>query len=322
MFNVIFKLLLLTIFWVQFSCTPIKTTSKALDEQSEGYIDAGNEVRLFYRIFGSGGDTVVVIHGGPGFTMDYFLHDLAPLANNHTLIFYDQRGTGRSTLVSDSVSLQANRYAEDLEAIRQHFNLNQFTLMGHSWGSAVVALYAANHPDKISKIIIVGGLPLQQHQLTEAFSKMEAGRDSNTLQKMRELREARRNNPANSEVCAAYYVLWFEPFFGNSSAANKSKGDLCAGTFESRKNKMDNVDRYTMASLGQWDWRSTLSQVKAPALVIHGTMDPLPLEGAKDWATVLPNARLLQLNDIGHFPYIEAPDRFFNAIDQFLRNNN
>jgi proline iminopeptidase len=318
MFNIVFKSLLL-ILLIQYSCTPIKTTRKVLDEQREGYIDAGNEVRLFYRILGTGGDTVVIIHGGPGFTMDYFLHDLAPLANNHTLLFYDQRGTGRSTLVSDSVSLHANRYAEDLETIRQHFNLNQFNLMGHSWGSAVVALYAASYPDRISKIIIVGGLPLQQHQLTEAFSRMEAGRDSIKLQKMSELREARRNDPANSEVCAAYYVLWFEPFFGNRSAANKSKGDFCAGTLESRQNKMNSVDRYTMASLGQWDWRSALSQVKAPTLVIHGTLDPLPLEGAKDWASVLPNARLLQLNDIGHFPYIEAPERFFKAVDQFLR---
>src|SRR5215216_1370401 len=70
----------------------------------EGYVDAGAGVRLFYRIVGTGRDTVVVLHGGPGFSMSYLAADLEPLAARHVLIFYDQRGTGGSTLVTDSTS--------------------------------------------------------------------------------------------------------------------------------------------------------------------------------------------------------------------------
>lgn len=321
MLRITLKSLLLILLLVQFGCTTTKKTPGLLPLVQEGYVEAGDGVRLFYRLLGSGPDTVVMIHGGPGLTMDYFLEDLAPLAANHTLLFYDQRGTGRSTLVNDSISLDAQRFSEDVEAIRRHFNLKRLTLMGHSWGAAVVALYAASHPERLSRLIIVGGLPLQQHQLTEAFGRLQASRDSTTTRHMQELREARRTDPANSEVCSAYYVLWFEPFYGNQNAINRSKGDFCAGTLESRLNKMNSVDLYTMASLGQWDWRSSLGQVMVPTLVIHGTLDPLPLEGARAWATVLPNARLLQLNGIGHFPYLEAPDRFFKAVNQFLRRN-
>ena len=68
-------------------------------EVREGFIAAGRGVELFYRALGSGGDTLVVLHGGPGFSMDYLIDDLTPLAERHTLIFYDQRGSGRSTLV-------------------------------------------------------------------------------------------------------------------------------------------------------------------------------------------------------------------------------
>jgi pimeloyl-ACP methyl ester carboxylesterase len=50
-------------------------------------------------------------------------------------------------------------------------------------------------------------------------------------------------------------------------------------------------------------------------------MDPLPLEGAKAWASVLPNAQLLLMDGVGHFPYVEVPERFFEAVDQFLRKN-
>lgn len=285
----------------------------------EGYVDAGSGVRLFYRMVGSGGDTVVVIHGGPGFTMDYFLDDLAPLRENHTLLFYDQRGTGRSSLVSDSAALDGQRFAEDLEAVRSHFGLERLTMLGHSWGAGVAALYAARYPERVGRILIVGGIPLQQGPLTQAFQELAAGRDSTTRRQMQVRREARLANPGDASACRAYYVLWFKPFFGDPAMMSRSKGDFCAGTPESLRNKMQSVDRFTSASLGEWDWRPALRQVAAPTLVIHGTRDPLPLEGARGWAATLPNSRLLLLEGVGHFPYLEVPEQFFDAVDEFLR---
>lgn len=91
---------------------------------------------------GSGPDTLVVIHGGPGFTMDYLAADLEPLAEHHTLLFNDQRGTGRSTLVTDSAALDAQRFVDDLEALRRHLSLGSVNLLGHSWGAAIAALLA------------------------------------------------------------------------------------------------------------------------------------------------------------------------------------
>jgi len=67
----------------------------------EVFVSTPDGVRLFTRVVGSGADTIIVLHGGPGFTLDYLAADLEPLAARHTLIFYDQRGAGRSTLISD-----------------------------------------------------------------------------------------------------------------------------------------------------------------------------------------------------------------------------
>lgn len=314
------KIFLLLLLPILCGCKTKKSTRALLDSAQEGYVEAGGGVRLFYRLLGAGPDTLVMIHGGPGFTMDYFLEDLAPLAEHHALLFYDQRGAGRSTLTSDSISLDAQRFVEDVEAIRKHFGIGRLKLFGHSWGSAVVALYAMRYPEQLSQIIIVGALPLQQYQLIDAFKQMEANRDSTTLRRMRELRAARLADPGNSEPCTAYYTLWFQPFFGNHKA-KPSKGDFCAGTLESRRNKMLSVDKFTMASLGQWDWRLPLSKVKVPALVIHGTMDPLPSGGAKAWSSSMPNCDLVLLDGIGHFPYLEVPDLFFQKVNEFLQKN-
>lgn len=275
-------------------------------------------MRLFYRMVGTGRDTVVVLHGGPGLSMDYFADDLTPLAERHALLFYDQRGTGRSTLVSDSAALDGQRFAEDLEAVRRHFGIGRLTLLGHSWGAGVAALYAARYPERVGRLLVVGPIPARRAELEEAFAALDARRDSVTRRRMQEWRQARRADPGDAAACRAYYVLWFSAFYGDPAAAGRSKGDFCAGSPEARRNKIASVDRFVAASLGAWDWLPSLRALTAPALVIHGTADPLPVPSARQWAAALPNGRLLLLQGVGHFPYVEVPERFFAAVEEFL----
>jgi pimeloyl-ACP methyl ester carboxylesterase len=117
-----------------------------------------------------------------------------------------------------AAALDAQRFAEDLEALRAHFGLGRLTILGHSWGAAVAALYASRFPDNVGQPIIVAG--------------------------------------------------------------------------------------------------ASLRGVSARALIVSGTADVL--SGERDWAAALPNARLLVLDGVGHFPYLEAPARFFPAMDTFL----
>ena len=285
----------------------------------QGFVDAGGGVRLFYRIVGTGGDTVVVLHGGPGFSMGYLAADLEPIAARHVLLFYDQRGTGRSTLVTDSTSLDAQRFADDLEAVRRQFRLRRLTLLGHSWGAGVAALYAGRHPERVGRLIIVDGISVRRTHHTRGAETLDARRDSTTQRRLRELGAARLANVGDARACRAYYDLWFLATFEDSAAARRSRGDFCAGTPEALANKVRSVDRFTLRSLGEWDWRPALRAVAAPALVIRGTADHVPLESAREWATALPDGRLLELDGSGHFPYLEVPDRFFAAVEAFLQ---
>jgi proline iminopeptidase len=300
---------------------PSTRRSQSAPPVREGYVEAGDGVRLFYRLVGAGRDTLVVIHGGPGFNMEYFARDLTPLAANHTLLFYDQRGSGRSTLVSDSAALTGERFADDLEAIRTHFGLERLNLLAHSWGPGVVALYAPRYEARLGRLLILDPVPLRFRQLAEAFGKLDSSRPADERERMEKWMNARRADPGNATACHEYYALWFRPFFADPSVMSRSKGDFCAGTAEARRNKILSVDRFLLASLGDWDWRASVRGVTAPTLIIHGTVDPLPLAGAREWAATLPNARLLLLEDIGHFPYLEAPEPFFNAADAFLRGS-
>ena len=299
---------------------PGATRASAQRVEREGYVDAGSGVRLFYRLLGTGGDPVVLIHGGPGFTSDYLADDMAPLARTWSVFIYDQRGIGKSTLVSDAAGLAAQRYVEDLEAIRKHLGLEQLTLLGHSWGAAPAALYAMQYPQRVRRMILVGTIPFRRSELAAAFEKMAAGRDSVTQRRMAELSAIRKANPSDLSACQEYYRLWFTPFFAARSAADRMQGNVCAGSPASLENKPF-VDQFTFPSLGDWDWTTSLSTAIAPTLIIHGELDPLPIESARKWATTMPNARLVELKGIGHFPHVEAPEAFFEAVRRFLEGD-
>jgi len=283
----------------------------------ESFIDAGNGVKLYYRVVGKGNEPVVLINGGPGFTSDYLADDLTTMSRNHSLLVYDQRGIGRSTLVSDATALAAQRYVEDLEAIRTHLGLERLTLLGHSWGVVPATLYAMQHPQRVRRLILVATIPAERSGLDRAFQAMAAARDGATLRRMEELSRIRQVNPDDLVACREYYKLWFTPFFGAGNAPSRMKGNVCAGSAASLKNKQ-NVDKFTFASLGNWDWTTSLSSAVVPTLLIHGDRDPLPIESARRWAAAMPDARLLELKGIGHFPYVEAPEAFFAAVDRFL----
>jgi proline iminopeptidase len=293
-------------------------SSKTPLSQREGYVDAGAGVRLFYRVLGAAPDTIIVLHGGPGLSLAYLADDLAPLAARHTLVLYDQRGAGHSTLVADSVALSAERFVEDLEAVRRHFGMARTRLLGHSWGAGLAALYAIRYPERVERMLLVGAMPPTRRGLVGAFSALGTKRDSAGQRRLRETRAAWRADPGNAAACRAYYVEWFQPFFADPAMLGRTRGDFCAGTPEALRNTVASVGRYTFASLGDWDWRPALRGVRARTLVLQGRADVFPPESAHEWIAALSDARLLLFDGVGHFPYLEAPERFAAAVDAFM----
>lgn len=288
-------------------------------EQREGFLEAGGAVRLFYRVLGAPRrDTIVVLHGGPGFSSAYIADDFAPFAARYTLIFYDQRGAGRSTLVSDSAALSGERFVDDLEAVRQHFALRRATLLGHSWGAGVAAMYAIRYPERVERLLLVGPMSPMRSGLAQVFAAINAGRDSAGRHRLREVRTAWYADTGSAVRCRAFQAEWFRPFVPEPAVLLRTRGDFCAGTPDALRNAEGRVGRFTMASLGDWDWRPALTVVSARTLVLQGSADVFPPESAREWAAALPDARVLLLDEVGHFPYLEAPDRFGAALDAFM----
>ncbi|WP_428262489.1 alpha/beta fold hydrolase [Haliangium sp.] len=292
------------------------TTTPAV---AEGSVPGADGDPLVYRKVGSGPSSVVIINGGPGLDMDWYVADLAPLTRTHTLIFYDQRGSGRSGLPEDPATITLDAHARDLEALRQGLGLDRVILWAHSFGPAIAARYAIAHPERVARMIFVGPIPPRAGSFGEVYSANLAARAGEAKHAhMNELSATWADAPDPVAVCREYWRLAMPPRVADPASVTRMKIDPCAPSAEAMRYSLRHTQPNTWASMGDWDWRAELAGVPAPTLIIHGHDELIPMEMVEEWVTSLPDARILRVPACGHFPYVEQPDIAFPAMNEFL----
>ncbi|HEX2205405.1 MAG TPA: alpha/beta hydrolase [Longimicrobium sp.] len=285
---------------------------------ADGYLAGADGVRLHYRVVGTGPDTVVVLHGGPGLEMGYLTADLAPLAHGRTLIYYDQRGGGRSQGSLDPAFVGVDRQVADLEAVRAHFGLEKMSLVGHSWGALLAGLYARQHADRLERLVLLNPAPVSAAYWAEFDATIAARAGDAANARMMALIGRWIDGTADRAACEEYLTLRFATYFTDPAKVGALRGAWCDVPEEVARVLLP-VHLTIMATLGDFDLRGTLGHVAAPTLVVHGTGDAVPFASSRDYADAIPGARLLVLDGVGHFPWMEDPVPFFTAVNQFLR---
>ncbi len=157
---------------VPLSCSGTESDARVRNvyPQQEGFVDA-NGVMLYYLILGRG-EPLVVMHGGPGASHDYFLPYLLPLARHNRVVFIDERGSGRSQKLADPAGYTIENMVEDLEAARKALNLGKINLLGHSYGGALVQAYALKYQQNLQHLIL-GSTWSSTAAMNEVFVRMK-----------------------------------------------------------------------------------------------------------------------------------------------------
>jgi len=286
----------------------------------EGFVTTADSVRLFYRVVGSARDTIVAIHGGPGVDLESIYGDFARLARRHTVIFYDQRGTGRSDL-PDKAHLTAERQIADLEAIREHFKLGRMTLIAHSYGPLLAATYAIAHPDRVRRMVLLAPVPPRQGDLWARFRQTMAARMDSTMRAQLADAGRRLAEPDGDAraACRAYWSTALRPrMYEPDRSLPLLKSDLCASDPRGIRYGLTVTNGAVMATYGDWDIRPQLRTLAIPTLIVHGEEDAIPMDLVAEWASALPNARLVRVPRAAHMVYAERPDVVWPEIETFL----
>ncbi len=263
-------------------------------------------VTLFERRVGEG-PPVIVLHGGPGADHGYLLPGFDTLALGRELVYYDQRGGGRSPVARD-VPVGWREHVADLEALRQLWALDRLVILGYSWGGLLAQLYATEHPDRVERLALVCPAPSWRAARDE-FERRFAERSlaPELMAERRALRESglRERDPRAYE--RRLFELAVVPYFYDRAKAR----DLTPFRVVGR------TQQEVWRSLNDYDLRPALRRLRVPAFVLHGEYDPIPIEASRETAALL-GAEFHALDRCGHCPHVERLEDFRRLLDAFL----
>jgi proline iminopeptidase len=289
---------------------PPPALKESVVPSEEGFIDAEGGAKLYYRKVGAGPVTIIA-------PLDYIFHDeLQQFADIATVVTYDPRNRGRSNRV-DVQSMSASQDVRDLEAVRAQLKIGKFMPIGYSYLGKVVLMYAAAHPDHVRRVVQLGPAGNVPDTAPPQSSNQELGVPETDLAKLTALSAATPKASAQ-ELCEAQWNVSRYRYVGNPAHASRLVSP-CA--FENER-----MESFGAAFAVLWPTvqqpmsDEDVKKITMPVLTIHGTKDRnSPYRSGREWAQVLPDARLFTIEGGAHASWADDPVAVYGAIRHFLR---
>lgn len=252
----------------------------------------------------------MLCHGGPG-----AYDDLGPAAamieDLATVHRYDQRGCGRSRR---DLPYDLATYLADLDSLREHWGYDSWIVGGHSWGANLALAYALRYPHRVRGLLYICGTGIDDdwHEPYRANRRARLSDDEwEQLSELRaKLRGPAKENPAEYRALdAAYSLLYRYTDFADRRNVQPPPADAPSGN--AAVNDLLNLAWKAYAATIKQEQLAALS---CPALFVHGQADPRPPVSARRVAEAMPNARFVELEGVGHYAYLEEPERVRRAL--------
>ena len=242
------------------------------------------------------GDPVIVLHGAIGLGSTY-MRALDPWADELSLIYYDQRGSGETPL-GDVQRVSFEGGVEDLDGLRRGLGLDRVQLLGHSAGAYLAALYAAAHPENTSSIVLLHPGPPLAPELMQRFGKeMAARRTQADNDAKREIEESEAYRLLEPLALERHQLNTFLPFFRDRATIERISLGFTA---------------ITAANIQQGPQRMVGSL---------GALDPIPTEWSRLLADTIPAADFVVIDGGSHFSMIEDAGKLESTVVPWLRSH-
>lgn len=299
-----------------FSCSSkLMTSEKQLSERKLPVVQEmtikANGADLYCKIIGNG-RPVLFIHGGPGLVHNYFLPYMEGLLPyGYQLIFYDQRGNGKSPAY-DLDSIKLGIFVEDLERIRVRLGIDKLVLFSHSSGGYLAYLYALKYPQHTGAVICCDSGPLTSQGMEDYSTNWKKQLEQTDIGAIRALPGM---HEAAKDIDDESLRIMANRFYDKSKVAGFIVNSRSESMDESKGQEIRNrLYREMEETLFN---RKEYQKPGVPALFIHGAEDPIPLWTIEQWTEIF-DARLEVIPESNHFPFVEKTDEVCRLVNQFL----
>jgi proline-specific peptidase len=283
----------------------------------QGFITLKNGCRLWYKIAGSGTATpLLTLHGGPGAGHDY-LEPLEALAQERPVIFYDQLGCGKSDKPNARPLWTIERFADEVDEVRDALGLEVVHILGQSWGgwlgveyllrqpkglrSFVLASTSASIPQFASECARLIGEMAPQHQ--EAL-KIHGGMGA-------------YDHPDYQAAAMEFYKRHVCRLAEWPDCVNRTIRNLDGNQVYDTINGPNEFT--TIGNLRYWNRISDLHQINVPVLITCGRFDELGPVCSQTLRDRIPNSELVIFENSAHLAHVEEPDIYCQTVSAFLR---
>ena len=291
------------------------------------------DIRLTFESVGEG-RPILVVHGGPAMPYENPWAGLSAFKDRRKLLYYHQRGCGDSTRPFDKFdgsfyenmtalerTLGLGAQIADVERIRQILNVDKITIVGHSFGGFIAALYAAEFPDRVDQLVLVApaGVLTPPDERRDIF-KLTREKLSRDL--LPSYDEAVREYLDFGSVFSRDESQIIESHRKVGSYLMKAMDYETKGLGAAKPGGWTAVAMYFSIGRAQ-DYRPALSRIKADTLILVGAEDHLGKAGSESYRAI-PNSSFTVIERgigeerAGHFIFDECPNSFERALTEFL----
>lgn len=260
---------------------------------------------------------LIIIHGGPGIPHDY-LEPLEPLAANRPVIFYDQLGCGNSDKPDNPSLWKIDRFVDELELLRRALRLNQVSLLGQSWGSALATAYIAKQPTAVNSLILADpfiSAPLWIEDMQKLKSKLPK-----TIKDLIDKHESEGTTDSPdyqyaTQIFYQYYVCRLSPWPPCLTRAAELINTQVYQTM------WGPTEFYCTGNLKHHHPIKDLKQIKVPTLILCGRFDEATPDTCRYFQSLIKHSALKVFESSSHTPHLEQTEEYLETVNTFLGSN-
>jgi len=291
----------------------------------EGFVDSSG-VMIYYKMLGRGAP-LMIVHGGPGASHDYFLPYLLPLARQNKLIFIDERGSGRSQKLEDASGYTTENMVEDVETVRQALGLGKVSLLGHSYGGALAQAYALKYQANLSHLIL-GSTWSSSKAMNEVFVRMKQNMSPELRERINRLEAAglfghgkdyENSRYTNDYMIAAWGEGYFPYVYQNRPDPNYDPIDSGKISWDLYRAMWGEHGEFVIdGNLKSVEYTDRLATIRVPTLILVGDHDECDPSLSQAMHEKIAGSKMVVFPKAGHMTFVDDTDMFIKTVDDFL----
>gem|GEM_PF-5518641 len=277
----------------------------------------------------AGAPTLLVVHGGPGDNSAYLMESVGQRwATKYNIIWYDQRGTGKSQRNLSYDMYATTHHVEDIKRVQDAAGISQVILVAHSWGGIPAGLYAARYPDRVRAFVNINGTGsfLDVDRSLLAALKQYYHEQPAILAEIADIERLphgflRFIKRAKMARAAGLYYKDFQ-LTKHAIAVSLQEAVRSGEYTEAEIAESEEALQIPLEfhSLDTVDIYSALTNITSPTLVTAGTYDKVvDVDSARRYQSAIPHAELVVFTASGHHPFQEEPEQFDAVMDAFIQ---